>query len=96
MSDEGEHEERDAAQARQTGCAVQRALERQRNASLDFLGGLARKYRDDLNLCIRGIGKRLDREVLEGVVTERSEDSREHEREQAIRQRKLQQLLEHR
>ena len=66
--DERQAEQRDAAQPEQAGHAVERALERDRDAALDLLGRLAGVERDDLDLRVGRIRERLDRQVRVRVL----------------------------
>ena len=76
--------------------AVERALERDRDAPLDLLGRLTREERDDLDLRVGRIGERLDREVRVGVVAEARDDRGEQERGEPIVERVAEQRVEHR
>ncbi len=93
--DEREPEERDAAQPEEPRRAVERALERERDAPLDLLGGLPGVEGDDLNLGVSRIRKRFDREPRVGVVAPHREGGREDERREPVAEREPEEPFEH-
>ncbi len=93
--DDRQAEQRDRALVDRAGYAVERALERDRDPALDFLGGLAGVDRDDLDRGIGRIGERLDREVLVGRVAEERDRDRADEHEHACPQRRVDQSVDH-
>src|SRR5262249_52523249 len=72
------------------------ALERDRDASLDLLGGLARVERDDVDLRVGRVGEGLDRQVAVGEPAAGRDPDREDEGREPVVQRRAEEALDHR
>ena len=83
----GEPEQRSAALAIHARYAVERALDRNRDATLHLFGGLARVERNHLYLEIGWIGKRLDGEVRVRKPTDDADRDCEQEHRHAVLER---------
>ena len=75
--------------------AAQRDFERDRHLLLDLLGGPARIKRDDVDLQIADVGKRLDGQRLEREQSAPHEDHEDQEDEQRLVQREVNDAFNH-
>ncbi len=81
-------EKRDAPLPEHPGSAVQGALERDRDATLDLLGGLAMEKSDHVDLGVGRIGEGLDGQLAVGEVPSRRHRDGEDEDHQLLAKRK--------
>ena len=93
--DEGQPEQRDAAEPKEPGRAVQRPLDRDRDPPLDLLRGLSGEPRYHLHLRVGRVRERLDREIAVGEIADHREQDREDERREPVLQRVGEQRVEH-
>jgi hypothetical protein len=89
-------EVRDRAEEGDAGDPVQLLLERDRDVALHLLGGVTRPQRDDVDLDVRHVGIRLDRQAIvvdDSAVDEEDGKSQDHE---TLMQRKRDDARDHR
>ncbi len=92
----GEPVERDGAHDHQVRGAVHGQLERQRGEALDFLGGVAGPLGDEFHHGRRKVGIGVHRHAAEGNRAGDDDEHREHQHDEALLQRKLDDAMDHR
>ena len=83
------------AQDALVGNAQHLDFDRYGDASFDLLGRHARCFHDDLDLRARYVGKRIDRQVAEGIPARTGQQGAGQQDEQALRERELNETGQH-
>src|SRR5579862_6666496 len=95
QGDVGEAVERNGAHEDDAGHAIEFQLERKRDQSFDFLGGMPRPLCDQLDLRRREVRIGVYRHPLEGDDPGDQYESRQHQHQKALPERRLYDSMDH-